>query len=235
MQKVYRKLITLITNGWAWWLDYAYVIFWQLHSFFIRTKPSRYKVNAIEKSKDEKTAIILIPGVYENWRFMKPVADTLYRSGYPIHIIDGLGYNVGSIEEMAAVISNYIKTDSSKKYFIVAHSKGGLVGKYLLAHDNLDARFKGMVAINTPFSGSRYATYVPLKTVRIFLPNSPILTGLSNSTKINKNIISIYGQFDPHIPEGSYLKGATNIQLPIRGHFKVLANSRLLDEVLKYI
>lgn len=46
---------------------------------------------------------------------------------------------------------------------------------------------------------------------------------------MNSRIVSIFAAFDPHIPEGSHLEGATNVRLPIAGHFRVLASSELRD------
>jgi hypothetical protein len=43
----------------------------------------------------------------------------------------------------------------------------------------------------------------------------------------------MYGRFDPHIPEGSELPGATNIVLGTGGHFRVLAQPRVLEELLR--
>jgi triacylglycerol lipase len=233
MQSIYRKLKDLFINGWAWVLDYAYVMFWQVYAFFVRSKSSRY-TTIKTNSYTQKTPIILIPGIYENWRFMKPVADMLHKRGYEIHVISELGYNTGEIEKMALVVENYIEAHSLKKYIIVAHSKGGLVGKFLMMQQS-NYESLGMIAINTPFIGSRYATLIPLKSVRIFLPNSPTLSSLMTNTLVNKKIVSIYGVFDPHIPEGSFLDGATNIQLPTRGHFKIMRDARVHETILKSI
>ena len=52
----------------------------------------------------------------------------------------------------------------------------------------------------------------------------------------NKRIVSIYGMFDPHIPEGSSLDGARNVQIPSSyGHFRPLKNPDVLREVLNSI
>ncbi len=230
MPNIYRKIITLIKNWWAWGLDYVYVTYWQLHGFIIRTSPKIYTQKKA-KNRVSQIPIVLIPGIYENWRFMKPIADFLYNKGYPIYIVDGLGYNVGQVEAMAEIVHSYISAQGIKECVILAHSKGGLVGKYLLAQFNEHENIKGMISINTPFAGSRYAYLMPIKAIRIFLPNSPIISLLTSHSEINKNIISLYGEFDPHIPKGSYLEGATNIQLPMRGHFRIMKNKYLHEAI----
>lgn len=229
MPRFYRKLKRLIVNNWAWMHDYIYVAYQQANGFFTRADACRYlSLNAT------KTPILLIPGVYENWRFMKPIADMLYQKGHHIHVVSSLGYNVGDVESMATIVQDYIKKYELESYIIVAHSKGGLVGKYLLTTTPVD-QIKGVVALNSPFRGSRYAYLLPLRTLRVFLPNSPILSTLAANTIVNKKIVSIYGVFDPHIPKGSYLEGAKNVQLHTRGHFKIMKDRRVHEAILEAI
>ena len=41
---------------------------------------------------------------------------------------------------------------------------------------------------------------------------------------VNGRIVSVFGHFDPHIPDGSALDGATNVLVPASGHFRVLGS-----------
>jgi triacylglycerol lipase len=166
--------------------------------------------------------ILLLPGIYENWHFMKPVASVLADHGYDVHVIEGLGYNKGTIEEMAAIVSKYIIKQEFSSLAIVAHSKGGLVGKQVLGTYEGSTEITKLITVNTPFSGSPYASFIPFKSIRIFSPKSAILTALSLNTLTNAKIVSVYGMFDPHIPGGSYLQGAKNVQLKTYGHFRTL-------------
>ena len=52
---------------------------------------------------------------------------------------------------------------------------------------------------------------------------------------MNDRIVSIFGEFDPHIPEGSALPGATNITLPTGGHFRILSDPATLKFVLEAV
>ena len=214
-------------------LDYLYVSYWQVYGFFIRSSPRIYTAQSTD-SHSKKAPVVLIPGIYENWRFMKPIADMLHSKGHPIHVVSSLGYNVGEVEKMAAIVEAYIAGSELKDAIIVAHSKGGLIGKYLLANYP-DTHIRGMIALNSPFAGSRYASLIPLKSVRIFLPSSPVLALLASNTLINTKIVSIFGIFDPHIPEGSFLEGAKNIQLKTRGHFKIMRDPKVHQALLKSI
>lgn len=216
-----------VVNGWFWLLDYVYIASRQLRGFFDRTDPASYRIHGGTAAGH----IVIIPGIYEKWNIMEPIAATLFNQGYDIHVIDGLGYNTGSIEVMAAEVRAYVHRHRIKEYAIVAHSKGGLIAKYLMA-DPANHITK-VVAINTPFTGSKYALLFPYNAMRTFLPSSPIITSLSKDIQSNGRITSIYGIFDPHIPGGSYLEGATNIRLPVRGHFRPIRHKVVHDEVLR--
>jgi hypothetical protein len=112
----------------------------------------------------------------------------------------------------------------------VAHSKGGLIGKHLMLGASGN-RITRMIAIATPFAGSVYANYLPTRTLRAFRPSDETIVMLGEGITANERIVSIYPRFDPHIPAGSFLAGARNIELPVAGHFRILSDPRLLHEV----
>ncbi len=210
-----------------WMLDYIYVSNVQLRALLSRGRPEQYKAPGAQ-------AIILIPGVYENWRFMEPLASLLHQNGYDVHVVDGLGYNRGEVKAMAEMVTSYITAHRLTDVILVSHSKGGLVGKYALSSSPIET-IRGLVALNAPFAGSRYAYLLPFKSLRVFTPHSPVLTKLKSFQSVNKRIVSIYGTFDPHIPGGSSLDGATNIQLATYGHFRIIKDKQVQDTILTAI
>jgi hypothetical protein len=89
-----------------------------------------------------------------------------------------------------------------------------------------------MGAVAAPFGGSRYARLFPARSVRAFAPSDPDLLELARRREVNDRIVSVYASFDPHIPEGSELAGARkNVRLDTGGHFRILADPRVLDEI----
>ena len=52
------------------------------------------------------------------------------------------------------------------------------------------------------------------------------------NTETNRKIVSIFARFDPHIPEGSALAGARNIEIDTGGHFRILADVRVAAVVV---
>ena len=225
-----RTISRTIEHIFHWWLDYLYVAWWQSKAFLLTFKKTKYT-----GFLTDKPPVILLPGVYERWEFMKPLADVLHQQKYPVHVIEALGFNRSTIEEAAEHVERYIHRHKLQNVRIVAHSKGGLIGKLVMMHDDKD-RIHSMVAINTPFNGSPYARLFPFtKTIRIFSPYSSIVKYLAENTSVNRQICSVYSSFDPHIPGGSKLKSAKNITLQSQGHFKVLSSPELHKTIIRLL
>jgi pimeloyl-ACP methyl ester carboxylesterase len=216
---------TLRQKLWGWLLDYGYVTYWMTRAVVGRGKPDQ----RLHPEAGLRSPVMLIPGVFESWRFMQPVADHLYRRGHPVHVLDKLGYNTGAIPDMAVIVSEYLERESLTDVTIVAHSKGGLIAKQVLGQPGTLARVRHLIAVNTPFSGSRYASLFLLPSVRMFAPNGPVIRQLALNLAVNQRISSLYSVFDPHIPETSRLEGATNTVLPTIGHFRPLAAPHTLQ------
>ncbi len=124
-----------------------------------------------------------------------------------------------------------------KNVILITHSKGGIIGKYLLVHENQDNAIKGMVAIASPFSGTRLVDVLPVKLYRELSPESPIIKDLNAHKEVNNKIISIFPCFDNHVwsQKGSNLEGAKNIQIEVCGHTKILFTKILEEKVLESV
>ncbi|WP_183092032.1 esterase/lipase family protein [Mycetocola lacteus] len=172
----------------------------------------------------DKPIILLLPGVYETWAFLEPIAELLHRSGYRISIVRGLGYNLLPIIDTAGRLARALRRAPAPRAgrIIVAHSKGGLIGKQLMVTDGPELRILGVVAIATPFAGSRYARYILDPSLRAFLPTNSTIVGLGRQAEVNASIVSIFGPWDPHVSEGSELPGAHNVRAETSGHFRIL-------------
>lgn len=207
----------------VWWraLDYAYVLARQAESALRRGGADAY----LEGSTPPD--VVLVPGVYESWQFMRPVAGLLHGHGHAVHVLPALGYNIGPIPAAAAVLGAYLRSRDLRDVVVVAHSKGGLIGKRAMLREDPDGRIRSMVAINTPFAGSAYARFLPLASLRVFRPDDASLLELAAEQAVNERITSVYAPWDPHIPGGSVLAGAANVELATPGHFRPLADPRL--------
>lgn len=213
----------------AFAVDYAIAGWVQVRAVVTRNAPDRYR-----RGDPTKPTIVLVPGVYETWLFMKPVADLLNERGYPVAVVRGLGYNRRPIADtstrLAAALSRRPAPPAGR--IVVAHSKGGLVGKHLMltAGERLDVR--GMVAACTPFAGSRWARWLLDPSLRAFLPTDSTIVSLSKQADINARIVSIYPTVDQHVPDGSQLAGATNVEIDVPGHFRLISHPLGLAAIL---
>lgn len=215
-----------LVNLGAWIRDYAYALRWQGAGVLRRAEPGDYR-----RFSAPGPAVVLLPGIYERWTFLLPVADVLRDHGFDVHAVADLGYNGGTIEEMAHRVDRYIRRASIRQCVLVAHSKGGLIGKYTMLHEDPDGRVARMIAIATPFAGSLYARFLPHPHLRLFSPRDRTLRALGDQLEVNARITSIWGAFDPHIPGGSRLQGAVNVPLRTSGHFRIIGQAELLGAV----
>lgn len=220
--------ISVLQKG-VWWLqDYLYAAGWQVRGMFSRVQPGSFH-------QGHRRPVLIIPGVYENWQFMMPLIQSIHDAGHPVHVVTVLQRNQLDVPEAARMVAQHLEEAGLRDAAIVAHSKGGLIGKYAMLMLDPEQRIDRMVTVCTPFSGSRYARYMLLPSLRIFSPRHPVTLELAREEAINSRITSIYGPFDPHIPEGSVLPGATNIELPAAGHFRILGDpetARIIVEQL---
>jgi len=202
----------------VWWLqDYAYAAGWQVRGFVSRVQPGSFH-------QGHRSPVVIIPGVYENWQFMLPLIQAIHDAGHPVHVVTVLQRNQLEVPEAARLVAQHLEEAGLRDAALVAHSKGGLIGKYAMLSLDPEHRIQRMVAVCTPFSGSSYARYMLLPSLRIFSPRNAVTLQLAREEAINSRITSVYGPFDPHIPEGSVLPGATNIELPVAGHFRILGD-----------
>lgn len=185
-----------------------------------------------------KAPIILIPGILNKWGFMKRLGDKISLLGHPVYIVPELSYNLSSIPASAKILRALIERENLSDAILVAHSKGGLIGKYVLAHHNTDNRVLGMVAIATPFSGSAMVKLIPHDSFKELQEDSKIIKSLGQLGEVNKRIFSVIPEYDNHVwaERGSFLEGAAeNIEVPVNGHHKMLFSEAVSQVVLQSI
>ena len=217
----------------SWIIDYTYMLTGLVSMKKYPTPPSEYT----SSSKTQTQSILIIPGIAVRWSFMKPLTDYLHRQNYLVHVIPQLRNNMEDIHSSAHIVSNFISQHELINVIIVAHSKGGLIGKAAMNILEKD-KIKGMVAIATPFSGSSMAKSIPNQSFQELTEESSIVHILESNENVNPRIISIAPKFDNHVrsANGSYLKGALkNISLPISGHHRIVLDKKAWPEIVQAI
>ncbi|MDW4571882.1 hypothetical protein R8Z57_03720 [Microbacterium sp. M3] len=246
---------SLLRRGLWWAADYVYAARRQLAVLSFPWAIGRPRPTPRAWHHDgDLPEVYLIPGVYEHWTFLRPLGDALAAAGHRVRVVHGLGVNRHSIPETADRLAQLLESRPAPAAgrVLVAHSKGGLIGKHALVTTGAAARaaaaavdgddpaaaastasatgerplgLLGLVAVATPFGGSRLAGLFIVPSIRAFRPRNATIVMLGRETSVNGRIVSVFGPFDPHIPEGSALDGATNVRVPTAGHFRVLGSS----------
>lgn len=213
-----------------WVRDYLYAIHGHSLVFIHKDPPKHY----LEHIINGKNPIILIPGVFEKWHFLKAIADPLSLRGHPVYVLEHLDYNTKEIHHTAESIREFIDKEKLREVIIIAHSKGGLIGKHLLNFHNKDEKIKKVIAIASPFGGSYITRFIPNKAIKELSPYSKIIKELTGKKEFNHKIISIFGVFDNHVwPESSCrLEGAKNIEVHTHGHHRILFDKKVRDIIV---
>ena len=210
-------------------IDAVFLVGW--HDAGRRTRSSRTR----HRIRHPDQPVLMLPGVLESPRFLDPLAAVLRSSGRPVHTVPALRCNGARVAATALLVLDYLERERLTDVTIVAHSKGGLVGKQLMVWPESAHRIRSMLAIATPFAGSRYARRAPTKMLRDFSPADATLLELSANQEANARILSVAAAVDPQIPDGSVLPGARNITLPIGGHFRPLGDRRMHLIALRFL
>ena len=183
-----------------------------------------------------RSPVVLLPGIYERTRYLRPLALHLHAAGHPVHVVPGLGFNRSDLDRSAHIVADRLRELDLRDTVLVAHSKGGLIGKTLMLDADAAARVRGMVAVCTPFSGSPLAWRVFTRTpLGLFSPTSPVLVALLAESTVNARISSIASAWDEMIPGGSHLVGARNITLDMPGHFRPIADAGVHEIIAREV
>lgn len=209
-----------------WWTqDYAYAAQQQWRSGVAPTGRRGLATG-------DRCPVVIVPGVFERWQFLWPTIVRLHARGHPVYTVDTLARNTVSIPRAAHRVAEFIAERDLRDVVLLAHSKGGLIGKFVMLDLDADARITGMIAIATPFLGSRWARFMVLPSLRAFAAGDPQIASLHARRGVNARITSIFAGFDPHIPEGSALAGARNIRINTGGHFRLLDDPRTITAIV---
>ena len=215
----------------SWWArDYVAAVQWQIGPLLQHHDPADYL-----RGEPGQRPVVVLPGIWETWRFLLPLVDRLHRAGHPVHAVTALRTNGATVDSSAEIVASYLADHDLEDVLVVAHSKGGLIGKDLMLRPDSGPRVRKMFAISTPFSGSIYARYILLPSLHAFSPKDPTTLRLAADRSVTPRITAVWAGFDPHIPGGSELPGAAlNRRIDDGGHFRILRNPEVLEELDRF-
>lgn len=182
-------------------------------------------------------AVVLIPGILENPRYLAPLQQWLVTHGHTVHQLPALGWNLRGLTASVTQGLDALESLEVRDAVVVAHSKGGLIGKAMLLSPRSDGVLTGMVAVATPFSGSQLWNRVQRmfllrrSPLGLFHPEHPELAALVAEREVNRRIVSLAPAFDQMIPGGSHLDDATNVTLSVEGHFRPVSDPAVWEVI----
>ncbi|MCV2394745.1 alpha/beta hydrolase [Actinotalea sp. M2MS4P-6] len=214
----------------AWWRvrDYADAVRWQALALDRRHRPDQLTANPTSRGRP----VVLVPGVYEDWTFMRPLAQRLHARGLRVHVVPGFGFNRAPIVRQAEVLGRFLEAEDLRDVLLVAHSKGGLIGKLAMLRHDPTQRVTRMVSLNTPYDGSTLAWAFPTPAVLAFRPSDRTLKALAAERSVNHRITAVSSEWDPHVPTGSSLNGEEDVVVATPGHFRPLSDPAFIDLVV---
>lgn len=186
-------------------------------------------------------AVVIIPGILENARYLAPLAQWLAAQGHTVHQLPALGWNLRGLTRSVDKGLESLEKLGVEDAVIVAHSKGGLIGKAMLLDPRSDGVLTGMIAVATPFSGSQLwdraqRTFLLRRSpLGMFHPEHPDLASLIAEREVNERIVSLSPAFDQMIPGGSHLDGATNETLEVEGHFRAVSDESAWETIHRHV
>lgn len=188
-----------------------------------------------------KAPVVLLPGILEPWSYLAPLGRALAGHGHPVHYVETLGWNIAGLEASVERCLRVLAERGITGAVLVAHSKGGLIGKAVLMDARAAGAVVGLVAIATPFRGSTVGG--PLQRLRpvrrsplgLFTPDGEQLAALTAEEAVNARIVSMAPAWDQMIPNGSHLDGATNVTLGVAGHFRPVQDPAVWDLVHTWV
>ncbi|SDL50051.1 hypothetical protein SAMN04488242_1684 [Tessaracoccus oleiagri] len=186
-------------------------------------------------SRCRDVPIVILPGILEPWTYLAPMARWLSDRGHPVEFVETLGWNLADLDASAERCLRVLRQRGTSGAVLVAHSKGGLIGKAVLLAQGDEAAAVGMVAVATPFAGStvgrRLHRLVARSPLGLFAPGNPVLQALADEVSVNAHIVSLSPAWDQMIPGGSHLAGATNVDLAAAGHFRPVRDEAVWEVI----
>jgi len=162
-----------------------------------RLAPLRYGMlpppPSTPSSDPARPPVLLIPGVFESWHYLRALGERLAARGHPVHRVAELGLNHRPIDQAARLLGDYVVDRDLRDVVLVTHSKGGLIGKAMLLADADAAatppkrRLTRLITVNTPFRGTPVARW-GLGPWREFRPEAAIIRSLDARTEVNDRI-----------------------------------------------
>lgn len=168
-------------------------------------------------AKPDLKPVLLIYGFGATRRSFSILEHRLRRDGFDVFIINLGGFldrfNTRGIDELAQLVGGKIKSLRARynmpKIAVIGHSKGGLIGRYLVSVLTGSEDVHTLITLGTPHKGDPWAILATVlglglisKSVRQMIPFSPFMRRLA-AAPIPPDVkyVSIFSTDDTVVPE----------------------------------
>jgi len=185
-------------------------------------------------TQDHRPPVLLLTGYSTNRSSMAFLRIFLQRRGWAcVWTVNG-GSRSNSISQRAALLADRVAqlkhATGADQVDLVAFSTGGLVAAWYLRHLDGAEHVRRLVAIGTPWRGTRMAVFARHASAREILFGSHVLDGLQPPTVPT---LCIWSSDDlVVVPASSAVAdGVQNVRLDAAGHLEMLVSARVYRAV----
>ena len=180
---------------------------------------------------DAEVLALAVPGAWDSWHFMEPLAKALESRRVRVHFVPELGHHLMSVAEAAPLVARALEgvmeEAAGRPVVVIGHSKGGIVGLRVLAERIARNVVQpiGLVALSTPFGGSAWADRTRLGAVRELRLTSEVVAQVRKDAGSGVRIVSVRPQRDPHVTSQFVPALASRLRIRSAGHFQTLSSA----------
>lgn len=196
----------------------------------VRSRVDRREAQTLG-SEDADVLALAVPGAWDSWHFMEPLATSLAARGVRVRFVPELGHHLMSVDEAAPLVAraleSLVEEAEGRPVVVIGHSKGGIVGLRVLAERIARNVVQpvGLVALSTPFGGSAWADRTRLKAVKELRLSSDVVAQVRKDAASGVRIVSIRPQRDPHVTSQFVPSRASRLRIRRPGHFQTLSSA----------
>jgi len=216
-------------SGWKWIVwgvirDMWIILQNRWLGVFIATPPEGW-------SCGQRGDVLMIHGYAGSWISMRFLGDACNKAGYRVHILTGLRANTMPLKRGVELAEKYISEHKLNNLVVIGHSKGGLIGRYLMQSDLVGSKIRRLFMVATPNQGS----WAALGHYRAWemLPISKTLGLLRESEDMRHKITNFYPKVDTLVVPNNnmILPGVENVCIKEVGHANVLRSDELIGQI----
>lgn len=180
--------------------------------------------------------VLIIPGLLRKKESYNVLSNKLKQSGFATETAD-LGFNTKGLKTASEKVSHYF-AENSEKYDIIAHSFGGIILKYLIAHyPEIKNRISSVIFVAVPHGGSWQALLPSMfPTGRELLPFSKEIKE-SAKVPLPKETVNFIAETELKVwpRKSNLLKDYIDIVIPGTNHDNIVNHESFISKAIEFI